>query len=114
MAKKVAKKKTKKKRRKTPLTETLYSTITSTLRGKLWRWSPEKKAVVKRAGGRCEMCGKEVTGYGAIGHHIVPVDFRRIERVLREELLVAVEGLLLLCRGCHHEVHHGKKGKDNE
>ncbi len=114
MAKKVVKKKAKKKRRKKPQTETLYSTITSVLRGRLWRWSPEKKAIVKAAGGRCQMCDKEVSGYGAIGHHIKPVNFRRIERVLREELLVGVKGLMLLCTKCHHEVHHGKKGEDDE
>jgi 5-methylcytosine-specific restriction endonuclease McrA len=99
-----------KKRRKTPLTKTLYSRISSTLR-RVWQWSPERKARIKLANGACEHCGLEVKGYDACVHHVRPADFRRIERVVREELLCEVDNLLLLCRDCHHEVHHPKGEK---
>jgi len=94
-----------KKRRKKPLTATLYSRICSPLR-RIWQWSPERKARIKLAGGRCEECGLEVKGYDACVHHVRPVDFRRIERVVREELLCGIDNLRLLCRPCHHAVHH--------
>ena len=100
-----------KKRRKKPLTKTLYSTISSKLR-RVWQWSPERKARIKLAGGRCEECGLEVKGYDACVHHVRPADFRRIERVVREELLCGVENLLLLCRKCHHDIHHPKEESD--
>jgi len=100
-----------KKRRKKPKTKTLYSEISSKMR-QLWRFSPERKARVKVAGGRCERCGAEVKGYDACVHHRKPVDFRKIEKLLRKELFVSVEKLEYLCRPCHHDEHHPKEEND--
>jgi len=102
-----------KKRPKKPRTKTTYTQISSKIR-QLWRFSPERKARIKMADGKCEECGLEVSGWDAQVHHVIPANFRRIEDVVREEVLVGVDGLRLLCKPCHHDIHHPPKGDDND
>ena len=73
------------------------SKITSPLR-RLSLYSRERAAAIKRAGGKCEYCGKKAK---LEAHHQRPIGWGRILRVLREELFVKPELIDCICRECH-------------
>lgn len=87
------------------------SRITAALR-RLWLYSRERATAVKRDKNTCQVCYKK--GSKAKGkkvdieiHHLQEGDINwdRIHRVIRAELLCEPKGLITLCRACHKEAH---------
>ena len=98
-------------KKKKKRTETPRGLIVTTLR-KLFMWSPERNAALARDDKTCQVCGKRESK--AKGkecsiqvHHIQEGDINwdRIERVIRAELLCPAEMLICLCKEHHKECH---------
>ena len=95
-------------KKKKPLTATRVSTITNALR-RIWLWSPERRAALKRAGiGKacaCEECGITV-GEGAKleVHHVDPCDMTKLAKKVREKMFNTEFDVL--CQECHRDVHN--------
>ena len=101
------------KRRKYRKWETTNSRITSVLR-RLWMWSRERNFALKQAKRTCQVCGarenkKRGSEVKLEVHHISPANFERIREVIREELLINPDKLIVLCKKCHAKKHK-KKG----
>jgi hypothetical protein len=63
----------------------------------------------------CERCGcaLDLTGKRAEKphvHHIEGVQWQEIYRLVKEQLLVDKEKLLVVCKRCHKEIHAEEKG----
>lgn len=95
--------------RKKPITPN--SQITSSLR-LLWLRSRERSEAIHRDGNTCQCCRKK--GSVAKGrevkievHHLKDgdIDWQKILRVIRKELLCDPKELITLCRDCHKEAH---------
>jgi 5-methylcytosine-specific restriction endonuclease McrA len=87
------------------------SQITSALR-QLWLRSRERSAAVKRDANTCQCCNAK--GSVAKGrevetevHHLQAgdINWTRIIRVIRAELLCDPAGLMTLCKPCHIKAH---------
>lgn len=111
------------KKRKKSATTTPVARITNMLR-RIWLWSPERTAVVKRAGGKCEECECELsktakefekTGNPRLEiHHVEPVDMTELAKLIHRRLFPGADGLDCLCRSCHGEAEAiAKREKDN-
>lgn len=88
------------------------SQIISALRGLFLR-SRERRAALKRDDSTCWTCKAKASR--AKGreqkvevHHIEPVKFKRIVKVIREELLCSPNGLMTVCPDCHKAEHRPK------
>lgn len=68
------------------------------------RWERFRRLVIDRAGGRCERCGKMITGRFIV-HHITPAT---------HENFFDLDNLQLLCIECHNTVTFVDKIKRNE
>ena len=95
--------------KKLPITPN--SQIVSALR-LVWLRSRERAAAIKRDGNTCQVCGKKGSvakgkGVKTECHHTQEGDINwdRILRVIRAELLCDPKGLITLCKECHKEVH---------
>ncbi len=86
--------------------ETKRGAITRVLR-KLWMWSPERYEAMRRAGHSCEKCGvKKSVAKGKeqkleVHHKKGEIDWDKIIKVIREELLCDPDELEALCPECH-------------
>ncbi len=104
------------KRKKYESWMTTDSIIRSALR-KVWLWSRERKAAIDRTYKCCEVCGaKQSKAKGREVkievHHIkMNVNWDRIFKIIREELLVNPRQLKVLCKKCHYKLHN-KERKD--
>lgn len=100
---------------------TVDSRIASALRA-LWLRSAGRGAAIKRARVRrgvygCERCGcdlylagkKSPTRQRPCVHHIDGVSWQEIYRLIKEQLLVDADKLLVLCSGCHKAIHKEEK-----
>ena len=95
-----------------PRTKTQVSLIANMLR-KIWSWSPERSAVVKRANKHCEECGVPVAstkkeqekkgGRRLEIHHIDPVNMTELAKLIHKRLFPGADKLLGLCQKCHKE-----------
>lgn len=93
-------------------TKTNVSLITNVLR-RIWSWSPERAAVVKRAKGHCEECGEPVAatkkeqekkgGRRLEIHHLEPVKMTDLAKMIHARLFPGPDKLLALCEQCHKE-----------
>lgn len=90
---------------------TTRSQIVSALR-QLWLRSRERSAAISRDSNACQCCGAK--GRAAKErkvrievHHLQEgdIDWDRIIRVIRKELLCSPEGLITLCKPCHLKAH---------
>lgn len=101
---------------------TVDSRIASALRA-LWLRSAGRGAAIKRARiGRglygCERCGCHLYLTAKKGdgrekphvHHLSGVQWQEIYRLVREQLLVDADKLLVVCKACHKEIHREEKG----
>ena len=59
---------------------------------------PNRKEVIERADGRCEVCGAE----GAEIHHVIP----RRKRIHRVETLILLCGPVTFKDTCHYKAHN--------
>lgn len=100
-------------------TQTATARVTRTLRA-MWFISPERKAAIARSHMHCERCGKKLARSRNDGdtpevHHLDGVTWTEIVRLIVEQLLVDVDRLLVVCKGCHkeadREVRVSKKGQ---
>lgn len=70
---------------------------------KIWRWSKERREVLKRAGGKCEQCGKRKKDI--VVDHVDPVVDPRVGFVgwdaFYGRLFVPVDKMQGLCKTCH-------------
>lgn len=103
------KKVTKKKRVSRKKPNTPRSKVKSVL-GKVFLYSRERRAAIKRAAGKCERCGDPIDERGIKGtkpevHHLDGLSWGAILDVIFERLLCDVSRLLVLCRRCHLETH---------
>jgi hypothetical protein len=87
------------------------SQIVSALR-QLWLRSRERSAAVRRDLNTCQCCNaKGTTAKGrevkTEVHHLQEgdIDWDRIVRVIRAELLCDPSGLMTLCKPCHQKAH---------
>jgi hypothetical protein len=62
---------------------------------KMWLRSRERYAALKKADNKCFNCGEIPVEV----HHCRPIDWERIDTVIREEILNTQ--LLVVCRECH-------------
>lgn len=102
--------KTEVKKEKTPLTTTPIGRITAMLR-KIWMWSPERAAAMKRGAKHCEECGcegvptkkdAEKTGKKRLEvHHVIPCDMTELAKLIHKRMFPGVENLDCLCTDCH-------------
>jgi 5-methylcytosine-specific restriction endonuclease McrA len=99
-----------KKPRKSP-TRTPKGRIVSLLR-RLWLYSPERRAAIKREDNTCEECGKK--GSKAKGREVVihahhlregGINWNHIEEVIRIQLLCDPSEIAILCKYCHELLH---------
>jgi len=98
------------KKKKKPLTATPVGRITAMLR-KVWMWSPERAAVMKRAAKHCEECGcsgvatkKEQEKKGGARlevHHVVPCDMTELAKYIHKRMFPGADNLNCLCQECH-------------
>jgi 5-methylcytosine-specific restriction endonuclease McrA len=97
------------------LPATPRSQIVSALR-QLWLRSRERSAAVKRDANTCQCCNAK--GTAAKGrevktevHHLQEGDINwdRIVRVVRAELLCEPSQLITLCKSCHLKAHRDGK-----
>ena len=91
------------------LKHTPNSKITSPLR-RLSMYSRERAAVLKRAGGICEYCGVKAK---LQAHHQRPINWGRIIRIIRQELLVSPDEMDAICHECH-EVETAKQREERK
>lgn len=101
------------KKKKLPLTATPVARITSMLR-KIWTWSPERAAVMKRSGGYCEECGlpgsktkKQQIKNGGKRlevHHCAPCDMTELAKLIHKRMFPGAELLTAVCEECHVEM----------
>jgi hypothetical protein len=99
-------------KKKKPRTKTQVSTIASAIR-RIWQWSPEKAAIVKRANKHCEECGEPVSntkkqqekksGKRLEIHHLEPVKMTDLAKMIHARLFPGADKLLGLCQDCHKE-----------
>lgn len=87
------------------------SIIKNALR-KLWMWSRERSAAIKREGNTCQKCGKK--GSKAKGREVV-IEVHHKEGVqnwdalidaVYEHLLCPPKKLIVLCKECHDKEDH--------
>jgi len=98
------------KKKKKPLTATPVGRITAMLR-KIWMWSPERAAIMKRGAKHCEECGcegvqtkkqEEATGKARLEiHHIVPCDMTELAKLIHKRMFPGNDNLDCLCIPCH-------------
>ena len=94
-----------KRKTKVPRTATARGTIVNALR-RVWLWSPERRAALKRAGYCCERCGVKFDSddqdrRGQV-HHKVRINWNRIADAIIAELLPSDPSKLeALCAPCH-------------
>jgi 5-methylcytosine-specific restriction endonuclease McrA len=86
------------------------SQIVSALR-KMWLWSRERGAAIKREENKCQCCGKK--GSVAKGkeikievHHLDSINWDELIKYIRKHLLVNPDRLEVLCKKCHKEEKH--------
>lgn len=97
---------------KSPITP--KSQIKNVLR-KLWMWSRERREAIKQQGNTCQRCkrkGSKKKGEEIkidVHHKTGDINWRRIEQVLYEELLVSPDKLECLCVECHKQETNGNK-----
>ena len=92
--------------------QTKCGTITAMLR-KLWLWSPERRAALKRDNNTCQMCGKKASKakgkeFKVEVHHKDGTPLKKVVELIRKYLLVNPDKLETLCRDCHKKKHGGK------
>ena len=95
-----------KKRLLTFESQTKKAVIVALLR-RLFFWSRERASALKRDKHSCQVCGARKK-YGAkiACHHISGrIDFDKIIGVIRDELLVPPEKMIVLCKDCHASLH---------
>jgi predicted HNH restriction endonuclease len=97
---------------KKPKTKTAIGTITNQLR-KIWLWSPERRAALRRAGiGKkcaCEECGKTVEeGAKLEVHHVTPCSLTKEAKRIHERLFNSEFDVL--CHDCHQTTHAKEEG----
>lgn len=64
-------------------------------------WKAARAAVLERAGGRCEWCGRDLSGVKRYAvHHIIGV--REFEK---EDEGHTVDNLEVICQSCHAKYH---------
>lgn len=95
------------------LPNTPRSRITSAIR-RLWLYSRERAAALKRAKNCCESCGKlSITRKGGTVklevHHMDGIEWDKIIEYIQRHVLVDPSKLEVLCHECHMEEHHGEK-----
>lgn len=101
---------------------TVDSRIASALRA-LWLRSAGRAAAIRRARVRpgvygCERCECDLYLTAKKGdgrekphvHHINGVSWHEIYRLVKEQLLVDADKLLVVCKKCHKEIHREEKG----
>lgn len=77
--------------------------------GRLWFYSRERRAAIKRDNSTCQVCGRQAsTAKGRevkieVDHLKGEINWKKIERVLREELLVSPAQLETICREDHRK-----------
>lgn len=68
-----------------------------------------KKEIIEYMGGKCNICGYNKCIHALDIHHISPdkkdPNFKRLRRVLRDNLKKELEGCILVCSNCHREIH---------
>lgn len=106
--KKATKKKASRKKPTTP-----RSRVKSVL-GRVFLYSRERAAAVKRAAGHCERCGRPIDARGITGdrpevHHLDGLSWGTILDVIFDRLLCDVSRLLVVCKRCHLEAHGSEK-----
>ena len=89
------------------LTYTPNGILKNALR-KLWKRSRERSTALKKTGYKCSKCGEKQTmakGKELVleVHHLKPINWDRIFKVLREELLPEQKYLKVECPFCHSE-----------
>jgi 5-methylcytosine-specific restriction endonuclease McrA len=85
------------------------SRITSALR-RLWLRSRERAHALKRDDYTCKRCEtrrsyKKDNPIKVVVHHKDPIDWDKIEALIRDELLVHPNDLETLCVECHKKTH---------
>jgi len=109
------------KKKKKPLTATPVYRITAALR-RIWMWSPERAAIVKRADKHCEECScecattkkqEEKTGKPLLEiHHVIPCDLTELAKLVHRRLFPGE--YLGLCQSCHVEAEEQIKLRKGE
>ncbi len=94
------------------------SRITSALR-QLWLRSRERAATIKRDDNTCSCCGRK--GSKAKGkevsthvHHKKSINWKKIIKVVRKELLADPKHLEVMCVDCHKEVSSKQRQEKKE
>ena len=62
------------------------------------RWHDARRAVIRRANGRCEKCG----AVGTEVHHIVHLTNDNVDD---PKISINLDNLILLCKECHNKIH---------
>ena len=88
------------------------STITAALR-KIWMYSSQRRAIIKRANGCCEECGIEgvfnrkdadKTGKPRLEiHHVEPCDMTQLAKMVHKRMFPGADKLDCLCVDCHRK-----------
>ena len=92
------------------LPNTPRSRIRTTLR-RLWLYSRERAAAVKRAENRCEVCNalsKDRKG-GTVTlevHHNDMIEWEKVLDYIQRHILVHPDGLTVFCKQCHEDEHN--------
>lgn len=84
--------------------------------GRIFLFSRERRAAIKRAAGKCERCGDPVDVRGIKGprpevHHLDGLSWGAILDVVFDRLLCDVSRLLVVCKKCHDEAHAKDENK---
>ena len=95
------------------LSTTPRSRVRSALR-QVWLRSRERAAAIKREGGCCEICnqkqskakGRELT---LEIHHREGIEWDNILDYVYRHLLIHPDGLEVLCKKCHTDLHEEEK-----
>lgn len=80
-------------------------------RGRVLRAKKIKADIVKKLGGKCQVCGYDKCMKALVFHHINPIEksFKMANSVSfsKEKVNLELKKCALLCSNCHAEVHAG-------
>lgn len=62
------------------------------------RWYDARRAVIRRANGRCEKCG-------AVGIEVHRIVHLTNDNVDNPNISINLDNLILLCKECHNKIH---------
>lgn len=89
--------------------ETKKAKIIAVLRRMFW-YSKERAAALKRDQYICKICSaKKIDGVKLNVHHVRNVDFDKIVKLIRKELLCDHVNLITMCNSCHYKLHAKEK-----